>query len=278
MMWVECAWFKCRQRFKPGRRSNQSRRAGGAHHEGARYCSRSCQQKAYRLRRDTGSATVTPASEGTTTHATVTRTCQRVENIAEIWTKNGHPRPAYALNRGRSKRALVRILPDGILYRIAWPDIGLSDLCNLTRAKAAALEWAQHKEMKWPAAQRLPLKWSPCAVSVVQGREHGRRLSFRRSLPRVCQAGRGCPARCHKAVALSAARVVQAVRAGGPVWDGADALALRISKPPVVARDLLRAHQETYRTFWRWSDAAVDQRDRFRRQPSCSGCDCRSPC
>jgi hypothetical protein len=39
---------------------------------------------------------------------------------------------------------------------------------------------------------------------------------------------------------------------------GPDALALRIGQPPVVARDLLRAHQETYRTFWRWSDAAVD--------------------
>jgi hypothetical protein len=39
---------------------------------------------------------------------------------------------------------------------------------------------------------------------------------------------------------------------------GPDALALRIGKPPVVARDLLRAHQETYRAFWRWSDAAVD--------------------
>ena len=25
-----------------------------------------------------------------------------------------------------------------------------------------------------------------------------------------------------------------------------------------MARDLLRAHRETYRTFWRWSDAAVD--------------------
>jgi len=163
MQWIECAWFKCRKRFEPGRRSNQSHRAGGAHHEGARYCSRSCQQKAYRLRRDSGSATVTPAPEGTTTHATVTRTFQHVENIAGIRTKNGHPRPAYALYRGRSKRALVHIVPDGILYRIAWPDIGLSDLCNLTRAKAAALEWAQHKETKWPAAQRLPLKWSPCA-------------------------------------------------------------------------------------------------------------------
>ena len=39
---------------------------------------------------------------------------------------------------------------------------------------------------------------------------------------------------------------------------GPDALALRIGKPPVVARDLLRAHGETYRVFWPWSDAAVD--------------------
>ena len=38
----------------------------------------------------------------------------------------------------------------------------------------------------------------------------------------------------------------------------AEGLALRIGQPPVVARDLLRAHHETYRTFWRWSDAAVD--------------------
>jgi DNA polymerase I len=39
---------------------------------------------------------------------------------------------------------------------------------------------------------------------------------------------------------------------------GADALTARIGQPPVVARDLLRRHQETYRVFWRWSDAAVD--------------------
>jgi DNA polymerase family A len=38
----------------------------------------------------------------------------------------------------------------------------------------------------------------------------------------------------------------------------AQSLALRISQPPIVARDLLRAHRETYRAFWRWSDAAVD--------------------
>jgi DNA polymerase I len=35
-------------------------------------------------------------------------------------------------------------------------------------------------------------------------------------------------------------------------------LALRIGQAPIVARDLLRAHRETYRTFWRWSDAVVD--------------------
>src|SRR5262249_4069812 len=39
----------------------------------------------------------------------------------------------------------------------------------------------------------------------------------------------------------------------------AQSLALRIAQPPVVARDLLRAHRETYRRFWDWSDAAVDQ-------------------
>jgi DNA polymerase I len=35
-------------------------------------------------------------------------------------------------------------------------------------------------------------------------------------------------------------------------------LAQRIGQPPIVARDLLQAHRETYRKFWRWSDAAVD--------------------
>jgi len=38
----------------------------------------------------------------------------------------------------------------------------------------------------------------------------------------------------------------------------AESLARRIAQPPIVARDLLRAHRETYRTFWHWSDAAVD--------------------
>lgn len=35
-------------------------------------------------------------------------------------------------------------------------------------------------------------------------------------------------------------------------------LAMKIGQPKIVARDLLRVHRETYKTFWRWSDAAVD--------------------
>jgi DNA polymerase-1 len=38
----------------------------------------------------------------------------------------------------------------------------------------------------------------------------------------------------------------------------AQGLALKIDRPTIVARDLLRAHHETYRQFWRWSDAVVD--------------------
>jgi DNA polymerase I len=38
---------------------------------------------------------------------------------------------------------------------------------------------------------------------------------------------------------------------------GAGSLAQRIGRLPLEARGILRAHQETYRTFWDWSDAAV---------------------
>ena len=38
----------------------------------------------------------------------------------------------------------------------------------------------------------------------------------------------------------------------------AEGLARRIGQPPIVGRDLMRSHHETYRQFWRWSDAAVD--------------------
>ncbi len=39
---------------------------------------------------------------------------------------------------------------------------------------------------------------------------------------------------------------------------GPEALALRIAQPSIVARELLRAHRETYHRFWRWSDAVLD--------------------
>lgn len=39
---------------------------------------------------------------------------------------------------------------------------------------------------------------------------------------------------------------------------GAQSLAERIGQPVIRARELLRLHQETYRVFWAWSDAAVD--------------------
>jgi DNA polymerase I len=40
---------------------------------------------------------------------------------------------------------------------------------------------------------------------------------------------------------------------------GERGLALRIGQPPVIARDLLRAHRETYARFWQWSDHVVDR-------------------
>ena len=66
----------------------------------------------------------------------------------------------YSLHRGRSRRALVRVVSDCCgLYRVAWLDIGLSDLANLTRCKAAAREWAEQNavlaDRKTNAARRL---------------------------------------------------------------------------------------------------------------------------
>src|SRR5262245_60193632 len=45
------------------------------------------------------------------------------------------------------------------LYRIRWPDIGLSPPANLTRCRAAALVWAEHQVVtdlrNLPVARRL---------------------------------------------------------------------------------------------------------------------------
>jgi DNA polymerase I len=58
----------------------------------------------------------------------------------------------------------------------------------------------------------------------------------------------------HKAVRDQFKSTVLAVQYGM----GPDALAGRIGQPPIMARELLRLHRETYHVFWRWSDAALD--------------------
>ena len=72
------------------------------------------------------------------------------------------------------------------------------------------------------------------------------------------QAGLGAGRR-HQENPRRHARAVQAMRAGVAYGMEAKSLAQRIGKPEIVARDLLRAHRETYRQFWAWSDATVDR-------------------
>jgi DNA polymerase I-like protein with 3'-5' exonuclease and polymerase domains len=52
--------------------------------------------------------------------------------------------------------------------------------------------------------------------------------------------------------------IIKAVILGTQYGMGEQSLAVRINKPVAYARDLLRAHRATYRTFWAWSDAAVN--------------------
>jgi hypothetical protein len=66
----------------------------------------------------------------------------------------------FSLHRGRSRRVLARVVSAWCgLYRVEWPDVGLSDLANLTRCKAAAREWAERQaileDRKSNAARRL---------------------------------------------------------------------------------------------------------------------------
>jgi hypothetical protein len=65
----------------------------------------------------------------------------------------------YSLHSGRSLAPLVRVLPCGSLFRVKWPDTGLSELANLTRCKAAAREWAEQtfltEHRKMSGARRL---------------------------------------------------------------------------------------------------------------------------
>ena len=61
----------------------------------------------------------------------------------------GLARKVWALHRGRSGKAIVRVVTDADspLYRIAWPDIGLSPPANLTRCMDAARQWAERKTL-----------------------------------------------------------------------------------------------------------------------------------
>jgi hypothetical protein len=112
---------ECRKRFLLSRRSNQHRHAGGAPHNGSRFCSPRCKQAAYRKR----NAGRLKTAQGANTHATVTRRLEGIENVGEIETK---------------KRVLdPRIVPDKRypnMYRLK-PDDSLSDMVSLTRAKDA---------------------------------------------------------------------------------------------------------------------------------------------
>jgi hypothetical protein len=56
---------------------------------------------------------------------------------------------AHALHYGRSRKLIVRIVPDASgLYRIDWPDIGLSPAANLSRCRDAALQWAEQQVLR----------------------------------------------------------------------------------------------------------------------------------
>lgn len=82
-------------------------------------------------------------------------------------------RKVWSLHRGRSRKAIVRVVPDADSprYRIAWPD-GLSPPANLTRCKDAARQWAERKvlteDRKNTAGRRLKLlenfSWSASPI------------------------------------------------------------------------------------------------------------------
>ena len=85
--------------------------------------------------------------------------------------------------------------------------------------------------------------WTPTSLAIPISPSPSRPVPFRRTPPN---------SRSRKA------RTVQGVRVGRAVWHGPEALAARIGQPTIMGRELIRLHQETYKVFWRWSDAAVD--------------------
>ena len=88
---------------------------------------------------------------------------------------------------------------------------------------------------------------------------HAGRLCVRRSLSRICQAGRRRAGRRHQENPQAERELFKQCALAVGYGMEAKSLAQRIGKPEIVARDLLRSHRETYRRFWAWSDAAVDR-------------------
>ena len=82
-------------------------------------------------------------------------------------------RATHSLHRGRSRTPIVRVVPDASLYRVEWPDIGLSAPVNLTRAKDAARLWAGRRvlteDRKTNAARALKsldyFSWSSSPIA-----------------------------------------------------------------------------------------------------------------
>jgi hypothetical protein len=81
--------------------------------------------------------------------------------LSPIFRKIGElfvPTISYRLQYGQSQTPVLEIIPDPTgLYRIAWPDIGLSDLANPTRCKRAALT---PKTFKGPNAILTASSWN----------------------------------------------------------------------------------------------------------------------
>ena len=87
-------------------------------------------------------------------------------------------RQALTLRHGRAGKIILQIVPDSgsSLYRIAWPDIGLSPSANLPRCKDAALRWAEQTALtddrKNTAARRLRslnnFSWSSSPVRYLE--------------------------------------------------------------------------------------------------------------
>jgi hypothetical protein len=91
-----------------------------------------------------------------------------------LYSRSFKKRKTWSLYQGRSRTHLVIVVPelDSPLYRVDWPDIGLSPPANLSRCCDAALAWAErtfltdHREIS--VARRLKslhnFSWSASPV------------------------------------------------------------------------------------------------------------------